>query len=70
MIVIASCFFPREGTVIMDRIERLLLRVAVLVVLLLIVREFVHREQPQPARPSGGGSMAIAAQNAAALRPS
>lgn len=54
----------------MDRIERLLLRVAVLVVLLLIVREFVHREQPQPARPSGGGSMAIAAKHVAALSPS
>lgn len=43
----------------MDRIERLLLRIAVLVVVMLIVRELAQREPARPARPSGGGTMAM-----------
>ena len=43
----------------MDRIERLLLRIAVLVVVVLIVRECVQNTPARPARPSGGGSMAL-----------
>jgi hypothetical protein len=54
----------------MDRVERLLLRVAVVVVLVLIVREAMHVEPARPTRPTSGGNTAMASIQTRTLNPS
>jgi hypothetical protein len=54
----------------MDRVERFLLRIAVVVVLVLIVREVLHVEPARPTRPTSGGNTAMSGLDTRAISPS
>ena len=66
---VASGFASQFGAIIMDRIERLLLRVAIGVVVVLLIREFMQPPAPRPAS-TGSGTMAMNETGANAERSS